>query len=62
MNIGFVNTHTALEEGGGKVDGDVLEFGVVIPIFVKEKCEFLAVSKGRDRHEASPTSSDDIGD
>lgn len=62
MDVGFVDTHTTLEEGGCKVDRDVLKFGMVIPVFVEEKGEFLAISEGRDGHKASAASSDNVGD
>lgn len=62
MDVGFVDTHAALEKRGCKVDRDVLKFGVVVPVFVEEKGEFLAVSEGGDGHEASATSSDNVGD
>lgn len=60
MNVGAVDLHAAVGETGSVVDGDGVEFGVGVPVFVEDEEEFLDIAKGGDGHEAAAVAADDV--
>ena len=55
VDVGLIDGHAAFGEGGGIVDGDVVELGMGSPVLIQDEEKLLgaAEGKGRDENTAS---------
>lgn len=61
-DVRLVDGHALLGERGGVVDGNVVKFGVLRPVFVQDEQEFLGSAEGKDGDEATAAASDRVVD